>query len=231
MTLTTIATGITSAIFLISGCRVWSVYKKERSPFALFLSGFFLFFFLQQLFFFLGTGLLTDDPGINSILWVIAHVFMFAGISVFIRLPLRIKFPKIEKKVFLSAVTYSILGSLFLLYSAPGVDPKVLESNIFFFEVPTVPGAVIGIFTTISLIFALYVFITEMVRIKDDRKSRLKLGLLSLGTFLFLVGGPMHNFVHGPVMLIIADSMIVLGALTLLAGIEAGRIVKLLRSN
>lgn len=229
MTLTTIATGITSMVFLLSGLKVYSVYKRDESPFALFLSGFFFFFFLQQLFFFMGTGLLTDDPGINSVLWAAAHLFMFAGISIFIRLPFRIKFPELERVGFGIAVAYSILGSIFLLYRSSDVVPRVLENNVFFFEVPAAAGAVIGIFTSISLIFALYVFISELFQIKDKRESRTKLILLSLGTVFFLIGGPIHNFVDGPMMLVIADSLIVLGALTLLAGVEVGKILKLLK--
>ncbi len=230
MTLTTIATGITSLIFFFSGRRVYSVYKKEKSSFAFFLSGFLLFFSAQQFFFFLGTGLLTLDPDINSILWAIAHVFMFAGISLFIRFPFRIRFPKLEKKAFAAAIIYSFFGSIFLFYSASDVVPRILDNNIFFFEVPATAGAVIGIFTSISLIFSLYVFTSEMLRLEKGSESRIKLSLLSLGSLFFFVGGPMHNFVEGPLMLVFADLMIILGALFLLAGVQAKTLIQKLRT-
>ncbi len=227
--ITTIATGITSLIFLFTGLRVWSLYKEDKNSFAFLLAGFLLFFFLQQFTFFLATGLLTNNEEVNSLLWIVSHLFTFIGISIFIRFPFRIKYPRFEDQIFAISVAYSIFGSAYLIYNSSSISPIALGDNIIFFEVPLAIAIIIGAFTTLALFFISFVFASEAGKIEDDPESKTKLVLLSLGTVLFLIGSSVHNFVYSQAMLIITNMTMVLGALVLLAGIETKSIFRLFK--
>ncbi len=221
ITITSIITGITSLFFLLSGLGVYVSWRKKKMPLLKFFTIFLVSFGIQQMFFALGTGPFSEDPLISNWLWAIAHIFMFIGISYFIRFPLRIRFPNLEKTIFKLAAFLSIIGMLILFYSIPKLEPYLLENGIYNWKVPPLAGATIGIFTTVSLLLSFGIFVAEGRKVQD-KSLKTRAWLVALGILVFLIGGPMHNFITTPFMNFLADFLLIIGSLLMLTGILHG---------
>jgi len=217
-TITSISTGLTSLFFLLSGLRLYFSWRKQKTfllkSFAIFL----IFFGLQQLFFFLGTGPVSLDQTVNVWLWAIAHIFMFVGISYFLRFPLYIRFPRFEKLIFKIALLYSVVGMAIIFYNMSKVETILTESQVYIFKVPAMAGLTIGIFTTICLLFSFFIFLNEGRKVKDKR-FRVRSFLIALGILVFFIGGPAHNFVTTPLLTFIVDFSLIVSALLIIIGI------------
>lgn len=222
-TITSISTGITALFFLAAGLSTFTSWKKRKEPLFKFFFLFFLFFGIQQIFFSLGTGVFSKNPTASNLAWVIAHVFMFLAISNFIRFPMQIRYPQSEKIVFKLALIASTIGAIILFYKLPEVKPFLLENGVFNWIVPSLSGAVIGIFTSVCLLFSSGIFIAEGRR-SPDKIIKAKSYLIAIGILIFLIGGPIHNFVKTPLLNFIADFSLILGSLFMLSGVYLSRI-------
>lgn len=151
LTVTSLSTAVTSLLFFVGGIRIYFSWRKEKSNLLKFFAIFLIAFGFQQLFFSLGAGVVSLDAKVNGWFWWIAHIFMFVGISYFIRFPLSIRLVRFEKIIFNIAKVYSVIGSIILFLNLPNVDSYLMENGIYIFVVPAMSGAVIGIFTTICL--------------------------------------------------------------------------------
>jgi len=217
-TITSISTGLTSLFFLLSGLRLYFSWRKQKTfllkSFAIFL----IFFGLQQLFFSLSTGPISIDRTVNVWLWAIAHVFMFIGISYFLRFPLYIRFPRFEKLIFRIAILYSIVGMAIIFYNMSKVETVLTQSGVYIFKVPVMVGLTIGIFTTICLLFFFFIFLNEGRKVKDKR-FRIRSLFIALGILVFFIGGPAHNFITTPLLTLTADFSLIISALLIIIGI------------
>jgi len=196
LTITSISTAFVSLFFLVAGIRVYHSWHKEKSPLLKFFTVFLFSFGIQQLFFSLGSGLVSLSSEINVFFWAIAHVFMFIGISYFILLPIRLTIPRLEKIIFRIALGLSALGTAILFLNIPATKGELLANNVYLFVVPAISGAAIGIFTTICLIFSFIVILRGSFQTKEN-VLKFRALFLSFGILVFLIGGPMHNFVKG----------------------------------
>ena len=218
ITITSIITGITSLFFLLSGLRTYVSWRKQKNLLLKFFTIFLIFFGIQQMFFALGTGPFSGDPLISNWLWAIAHIFMFIAISYFIRFPIRLRFPHLEETIFKLAIFFSIIGIMIIFYSIPEVEPYLLENGIYNWKVPPLAGATIGIFTTISLLFSFGIFVAEGRKVQD-KPLKIRSWLIALGILVFLIGGPMHNFITTSFLNFLADFLLIAGSLLMLTGV------------
>jgi len=217
-TITSISTGLTSLFFLLSGLRLYFSWRKKKTfllkSFAIFL----IFFGFQQLFFSLGTGLVSMNPTVNIWLWAMAHVFMFIGISFFLRFPFYIRFPRFEKLAFRIAILYSIIGASILFYNMSKVEAFLFDNGVYIFKVPAIAGLTIGTFTTICLLFSFFIFFDEGRKVRDKR-FRIRSFLIALGILVFFIAGPAHNFVTTPLLTFIVDFSLIVSALLIIIGV------------
>lgn len=223
LTITAISTGITSILFFVGGVSVYSSWRRTKQPDIKFFSIFLISFGFQQLFFSLGTGPASDSPVISNWLWAIAHIFMFIGISYFLRFPVRIRFPRLEKLIFKITIFYSIIGSLIIFYSIPKVEPFLLENGVYNWKVPPLAGATIGIFTTVCLLLSLVIFARGYWEV-EDRILKARSLILSLGLLIFLIAGPLHNFITTPLLNVVACSSLVIGSFLMVLGVYLPRL-------
>jgi len=221
-TITFLITSMTSLFFLISGYTVLLSWKKHKNDLTKFFSIFLIGFGFQQAFFSLATGPLANTPGSNWA-WAYAHIFMFIAISYFLRFPVRLRMPHLEEPIWRATILYSIVGTIILFLNIPKIKPFLLYNGIYNWEVPPQAGAVIGIFTTACLLFSFLVFIAEGRRVKETT-LKARSWLLATGILIFLIGGPMHNFVKTPFMNALADFLLILGALIMIAGVYSDKI-------
>ncbi len=228
-TVTAISTAVTSLLFFISGAHIYRSYKKTKNALTFFFGFFLLAFSAQQFLFFLASGPFHNNHLASVYLWALAHVFMFLGITVFLRFPLRIRFPHLEVLILSISMLYSVIASLILFYLSPDISTTLLENNIFIFEVLPIMGALIGVFTSLCLLFSVYVFISEYRT--ADEMGKMKFLFFSLGLVFFLVGGPIHNFVYTPFMLVFADWMIISGGFFFLLGVQSKSIMEFINKT
>jgi len=226
LTITTTSTGLTAIIFFIIGLTLYRAWKKEMASGDLKLFSFFMIYFgFQQFFFSIATGLLANNPSASNWLWAIAHIFMFLGIAYFLRFTLRMKSLTMEKRIFKIVLAISAIGEGILIYNVPKLEPFLLDNLIYNWEVPPMAGATIGIFTTISLLLCFWVFISNFWKLKD-KLLRFRSLALGFGVLIFLVGGPMHNFITTPLSNFIADVTLVGGVFLMAFGVYIPRIFK-----
>lgn len=226
LTITTISTGITALIFLSLGLTLYRSWRKEKGGEDLQFFYIFLFAFgIQQMLFSFGTGIGSENPIVSNWFWAIAHFFMFVGISYLLRFSMKMKFFNAEKKIFKIALGYSIIGEAIIIYSIPTVQPFLLDNGIYNWKVPALPGAVIGIFTTICLLFSFWIFVSGIKRLPTSILKFRSL-MLAFGILLFFIGGPMHNFITTPLLNFIADATLVSGVAMMAFGIYIPRIFK-----
>ncbi len=218
LTITSISTGITSLFFFVAGAKVYLSWQKEKTALLKFFMVFLLAFGVQQLFFSLAAGLVSLSSQTNVILWAVAHIFMFIGISYFILLPVSLRIPRLEKLIFKMAVVLSAIGIVVIFLNIPSTKVQLLSNNVYLFIVPAVSGATIGIFTTICLIFSFFVLLSGSRKTKDKLLKARAL-LIAFGVLIFLSGGPMHNFVKGPGLTFLADILIIIGAFLMILGV------------
>lgn len=217
-TITSISTGLTSLFFLSSGLRLYFSWRKRKTFLLKYFVVFLISFGFQQLFFSLSTGLVSMNQTVNVWLWAIAHVFMFIGISYFLRFPLYIRFPRFEKPIFRIAVLYSIIGMAVIFYNMSKVETVLTEANVYIFKVPVMVGLTIGIFTTICLLFSFFIFLNEGRKVKDKR-FKIRSFLIALGILVFFIGGPAHNFVTTPLLTFIVDFSLIVSTLLIIVGV------------
>jgi hypothetical protein len=225
ITVTFISTSLTSLFFLLAGISVYVSWRKQRNTLLKFFAIFLILFGVQQLFFALGTGPAALNPEVSNWLWAIAHIFMFIAISYFLRFALHLRLPSLEKPIFFLTILYSIIGIVVLFYNAPNLEPFLLENGVYNWQVPALAGAVIGIFTTVCLVFSLVVFVIDGSKV-GDRVLKLRSFLIAAGILVFLVGGPMHNFVRTPLLNFLADAFIIIGAISMVIGVYSRKIFK-----
>jgi len=220
ITITFISTGITSFLFFLTAAGVYAAWRKQKASSVYYFLIFLISFGFQQLFFSLGTGPAAKNPLLSNLFWAAAHIFMFLGISYFLRFPVSIRFPRLEKIVFRLTILYSVIGMPILFFSIPQVEPFLLESGVYNWKVPALAGVTIGIFTTVCLLFAFGIFVSGAIRVKEGI-LRVRSIFLALGVLIFLIGGPMHNFVSTPMLNFMADASLIVGSMFLLLGIFA----------
>lgn len=166
----------------------------------------------------------------NGWLWGIAHIFMFIGISYFIRFPLNIRLIRFEKLFFKIAVALSIVGIIVIFLNVPKVEGSLMANGVYTFVVPAMAGAVIGIFTTICLLLSFGIFVAETIKLQDNA-SKIKSLLIALGILVFLIGGPAHNFVKTPFLTFVVDLLIVAGAALMALGVYFKKIAAVLKGT
>jgi len=158
--------------------------------------------------------------------------FMFIGLSYFIRFPLAIQLPRLEKTIFTASVLYSITGiGYFLLTAArPAVDSKLLTNNVFIYIVPATHTAIIVIFTTLLMLTSLIIFIYHAFKNKD-RFVRWRSALIALAILIFLTGGPVHNLVRTPGLTILADALIAVSMIIMVVAVYIKKFFKTSQST
>lgn len=230
LTITSISTGITSLLFFLGGIRLYLSWYKTRTPLLKFFTIFLFSFGFQQLFFSLGTGIISLDISVNRWLWGVAHIFMFIGISYFIRFPLSIRFVRFEKTIFKIAIAFSIIGITIIFLNVPKVSGELMANGVYTFGVPSIAGATIGIFTTICLLLSFGIFVAQTIKL-SDKISKIKSLLIAFGILVFLIGGPAHNFVKTPFLTFVVDLLIVAGAALMILGVYIKQIGIAIKDN
>ncbi|MEK9153736.1 MAG: hypothetical protein AAB723_04025 [Patescibacteria group bacterium] len=223
LTITSISTSFVSLFFLLVGSKVYYSWRKEKSPLLKFFAIFLLSFGFQQLFFSLGAGLVSSSSQINVMFWAAAHIFMFIGISYFILLPVNLRIPRWEKLIFKIVIGLSVAGLAIIILNIPATQGQLLANNVYLFIVPAMSGAVIGIFTTVCLVFSFFILFSASRR-AQDKLLKARALFIAFGILVFLSGGPMHNFVKGPGLTFLADILIIIGAFLMILGVYIPKI-------
>lgn len=222
--ITTSSTAVNAIIFFALGITLYSSWRKEKKGEELkFFSIALTAFGMQQLFFAIGTVFGTNNPTASTWFWATAHLFMFIGISYLLRFAMRIRSMRREGQFFKFVIALSIVGELILIISRPSVQPFYLpQNNIFNWTVPALPGATIGIVTLITLAITFWIFVSNIGRI-TSKILKFRSLAFALGILLFLVGGPMHNFVTTPALNFIADATLDLGVIVMAVSVYIPR--------
>lgn len=131
--------------------------------------------------------------------------------------------PHLEKLIFRIAIGLSVVGIAVIFLNTPITRGELLPNNVYLFIVPAMSGAVIGIFTTICLVFS-FIVILGGSRQAKDKLLKARALFLAFGVLVFLIGGPMHNFVKGPGMTFLADILIIIGAFLMVLGVYIPKI-------
>jgi hypothetical protein len=226
ITLISITTIISGAVFFPSGLYVFLSWRKKKDDFLLqTFATFLLCLGLQMLFLTLGLAVFFDNPFMSNISWWIAHFFNLLGMGSLILLPTRIKTPNKEKLMRKIVISYIIIGILIHLLNLPKVALFRTPENIINWRVPGLSIAVIVVLATSASIFSLYAFLSESFKI-EDRLMKLRSICLGSGILVFFIGGPMHNFITSWRMAAVASFLSVLGVFLILAGIYIPKIFR-----
>lgn len=217
-TITSLSTTFTSLIFFSFGVYLYFTWRRKEEIFLEYLTVFLLSIGFQQMFFALGSSVFANNFFASNFSWWTAHIFMFLGMTYFVRLPLTIKFPKKEKTILRVVIIYSTVGAIVLFSQIFKVRPVLFANNAFNWRVPGLAGGTIGIFTSLVSLFSVYVFLSEIRKLKN-KILKLRSLFLALGILVYYIGGPVHNFVTTPLLSIFADSLLVSGGLIILLGI------------
>jgi hypothetical protein len=229
ITYTSISTGIASIIFFIMGLRVFYSWAREKSYSMKHFTIFLLGIALQQMFFSFGTGLLAVGTRTSGYLWAAAHIFMFISLNSLIRISLYLVFSDLEKRLEdvllgLSAL-YSVIGTIIIFLSVPQFQSSITENRIFISGTPILTTFVIVVFTTISLLFSGGSFLYLAFKTKDSA-VRLRSILITVGLFVYLTAGPAHNLITSPLLSFLVDSLLIVSALFVMAGIYLPRVLE-----
>ncbi|MDD2696919.1 MAG: hypothetical protein PHE52_02045 [Candidatus Pacebacteria bacterium] len=226
LTYTTISTGATSIFFLFSGLLTYRVWLKNKTYFTEYFSIFLLALSIQQGFFSLASGVLGVNPLANSLLWAVAHIFMFISIAYLIRIPLRMALPKLENIVTKIIWIYAIIGLAVIFLSSFGVEHKLLDNGVYLFKVPFPAVITIIGFTTPTMLFTAIVFLWLFFRSHAQWFYKLRGLIWGLGMVLYLTSGPAHNIITNPKETFLVDSLLIVASLLFLVGIYLPRLFK-----
>jgi len=226
LTFTAISTGVTSVFFLFSGLLSYRAWLKNKTYFTEYFTIFLLTLSIQQGFFSLASGALGVNPPVNSIIWAVAHIFMFVSIAYLIRIPLRMAFPKLENKVIKVILIYAVIGLGVIFWSSQGVGHKLLSNGVYLFEVPKPAVITIVGFTTPTMLFTAIVFLLIFFRSQAKWFYKLRGLIWGAGMVLYLTSGPAHNFIKNPTQTFLVDSLLIVASLLFLVGIYLPKLFK-----
>ncbi|MBI4101725.1 MAG: hypothetical protein HY443_02050 [Candidatus Nealsonbacteria bacterium] len=226
LTFTSISTGLTSIFYFLAGLSAWRSWQKSK----FYLSGYFVIFLLafgvQQMLFSLASGPISLDIRINAWLWAAAHLFMFISLCYFIRVPLRMSFPKLEKTIFKIAIVYAVIGSFVLFLNAPQLTAKLEPNGVYLFKVPPVSVLVIVSFTTLTMLFSAITLLRAFFKNSLSLVYRVRGLVLGLGMIVYLTSGPAHNLIKSPRGTILVDALLILAGFLFIAGVYLPKILK-----
>lgn len=215
--------GPTIIIFLmfIGGAIIFSSWQGSRNPLIGSFCLFFLGFGVMHIFLVLGIYLSTFNPSLASIFYLIAHTVLFFTLAFFLRVPINLIVPKIEKPLFSIAVLAAFISVLIISLNPP--LPTATSQGIINWNVPDQSMKTIGTFTGLTLLSAIILFIISAIK-APEKLYKLRFLLFTLGISLFLIMGPMHNIATTTTAHLIADALTLPGALLLIGGIFLPRI-------
>lgn len=226
LTFTAISTGLTSIFYFLAGLSALRSWLKSR----FYLSGYFVIFLLafglQQMFFSLASGPISLDIKVNAWFWASAHIFMFVSLCYFIRVPLRMSFPKIEKTVFRIAVIYALVGLAIIFTNASQVDARLEPNGVYLFKVPQASVLVIVSFTTLTMLFSAITLLRAFFKNTLSLVYRIRGLVLGLGMIVYLTSGPAHNLIKSPTGTILVDALLILAGFLFIAGVFLPKLLK-----
>src|SRR3989344_3388227 len=226
LTFTSISTGLTSLFYFLAGFTALRAWLKNKYN----LSGYFVIFLLafgfQQMFFSLASGSVSLDAKVNVWLWAIAHLFMFISLCYFIRVPLKMSFPRLEKLIFKASLLYSAIGLAVLFMNAPQVTAQLEANGVYLFKVPLMSTLVIVIFTTLTMVFSAATLLKAFFKNELSLVYRLRGLILGAGMIVYLTSGPAHNLIRSPKGTILVDALLILAGLLFIIGVFLPKIIK-----
>ncbi len=153
---------LTGIIMAIGGAFIYSSFVKSRDNVYLYFSLSFFGYSIMHFFLALGAYFSGINPETAGIMYPISHVFLFLAIALFLRVPLKMVLPNKEKKIFIFALILAIAGS-FLLFSELPL-PVATDQGLTAWNIPDQIAAVVGTFTTLMLLFAIYLFSLSAIK-------------------------------------------------------------------
>jgi len=225
--LTVLSSAIAALIFFASGLSVLIAWRRQRMPYLKSFAIFFIAFAFQLLFISLATGLFSIGSRIDIWFWLIGHMFMFIGVSYFVRFAVQIRFPYLglTRIVFGLILFFSLISLIILSLNVSKMDCYFTEQGIHKFRVPLVSSITIGVFTAVSFLSSFVLLISGILTVKS-RFVKIRSLIFVLGFLMLAIGGPMYNFIETLFWYFLANGLLVAGSIMMLLGIYLRKFLK-----
>jgi hypothetical protein len=189
--------------------KLYSTYREEDILTVKYLGVFFGFFAVFQ--FFLGLrSFLPVSEAMQTNIQIGAHIFMYAGMAYFARIPFNIYRPEWEKYVFGAVLALGAVAMAVMFNAGQTITPLI-----------AIPAVVIWL----GLGTGFFAYLAY----KREGVQRIKMALISAGIFLLALAGPMHNLPIAEESLValgLIESFTIIGTLVAIAGVYYDHLIE-----
>ncbi len=220
-------TGISTLLMAIMsgvvGIRL--IMNKERTEnitnfafFFLLFALFMFFMFIPKVFLFFPHG--EDHTLFNELMhwgYVIGHAFLYISLAVFIRIPLSFTYKKWKN---IGSIFFLFLGTVTTIINIiyPNQTSFDHSTGVTILGVNSLVGGLVGVNVLLAWVPAGIYFLYHAYK-KTNPIVRRKSLLLGLGLIITTIGGPLHDISYEPLILFIADIVVLLGIAVLASGV------------
>ncbi|MDO8524667.1 MAG: hypothetical protein Q7R99_03490 [bacterium] len=210
-----------SAIFLLAGgYATYRSWQKKKDRLLQYFAIFFLGYGVMHVLLSLGALFSSSNSSLAGILYVTAHFFLFTTTAFFLRLPLRLLIPKLEKSVFYVVLVGAFLATIMILREIP---LPIFADGITNWNIGENAAKAAITFSGITLLALVILFIIVAIKSKE-KLYRIRSLVFALGIFVFLTGGPLHNIAKSNIQYLLADILTPIATLILLLGVYLPRL-------
>jgi len=210
-----------SAIFLLAGgYTTYRSWQKKKDRLLQYFAIFFLGYGVMHLLLSLGAFFSSGSSSLAGVLYVIAHFFLFTTTAFFLRLPLKLLIPKLEKPVFYIVLAGAFLSTFMILREIPA---PFFANGLTNWNIGANAAKAAITFSGVTLLALVILFIITAIKAKE-RIYRIRSLVFALGIFVFLTGGPLHNVAKSNVQYLLADILTPIATLILLLGVYLPRL-------
>jgi len=221
--LTILGPGIITVLMFLGGAIIFASWRKSKSPLVGYFCIFFFGFGAMHIFLTTGIYLSVSNPPLAGIFYTIAHFILFITLVFFLRLPIKLTIPKMEKTLFYILLLAALISTVIISTNIP--LPTATPEDIIDWNVPEQSVKAIGAFTGVAFLSAFILFIIQGIKL-EDRMHKLRCLLFAFGLLFFLIAGPSHNLARTTTAHLIADALTLPGALLLIVGVFLPRIYR-----
>ncbi len=220
-TISIISMALITIIMGTGGAFIYSSFIKSKDRVYLYFSLSFFGFSIMHFFLTLGAYFSGINSEIAGMMYQISHVILFLAIALFLRVPLKIILPKMEKKIFIFVLILAIPAS-FLLFSELPL-PVATDQGLTAWNIPDQIAAVVGTFASLMLLSAVFLFALSAKKSKDLVLKKRGI-IMAVGVLILFTAGPAHNVAQSFKAKLLADVLTPVGAIIMLYGIYYPRL-------
>ena len=205
-----------SAIFLLAGgYAVYKSWQKKKDRLLQYFAIFFVGYGVMHSLLSLGAFFSSGSSSVAGVLYVIAHFFLFTTTAFFLRLPLRLLAPKLEKPVFYVVLVGAFAATTMILREIPA---PFFANGLTNWNIGANAAKAAITFSGVTLLALVILFIITAIKSKE-KTYKIRSLVFALGIFVFLTGGPLHNVAKSNIQYLLADILTPIATLILLLGV------------